>query len=334
MDDLRVTQTSPPNPAAPVQRGEGRQAEAPATAGRAPGLARSAPAAGDVLVLGQRLAVGRERLLPLAVLQSPRLLAAEWAWRTLLVEHWAADASDPPSAQQVWTAPPREREVQTAVSSGQAVQAAVPGEQAAQDAPARADLQAVVQTWWRLLEALAKQAAQGRQGLGPVSPGMGETPPGSGDAGASHADRLIPFQDIRDLEKWAELPPDLQGTVLLDRLEASVASPLAPVTGGGLYREVRQDGSPPTIRWRAERRTQTDSAGHLVHRLQLAFSLAGADYEVVLLAQRPRLSVHIRCSDAQVSERLAARADNLKHGLSRLGWQVERVTAAHHTDGD
>ncbi|MCL6626679.1 MAG: hypothetical protein K6T68_08875 [Alicyclobacillus shizuokensis] len=333
MDDLRVTQTPPTNPAAPVQRGDGRTAEAPASPGRASTPARSAPAAGDALVLGQHLATGRERLLPLAVLQRPRLLAAEWAWRMLLVEHWAtADAGDPPSAQQVRAAPSREQEMRAALSGAQEVRAAALGEQAAQIPPARADLQAVVQTWWRLLETLAKQATSAR--LGSLLQGTGDGPSVSGDAGAARADRLVPFQDVRDAGKWADLPPDLKGAVLLDRLEASVASPLAPVTGGGVYQAMRPDGSPLSIRWQAERRTQTDSAGQPVHRLQLAFSMDGEEYEVVLLAQRPRLSVHIQCNDAQVSERLATQADHLKRGLSRLGWQVDRVTAAARTDGD
>ncbi|WP_026962113.1 flagellar hook-length control protein FliK [Alicyclobacillus herbarius] len=315
MDDLRISSSSLPAPAAPVPSSGGQavgsskdlRQGAPAT------LNHAARVTADEVILNERPADGLELLLPLSILEHPRLRTAEWGWRRLLAEQWVerlpTGSMSPPEA-------------------GNPV--------AGRDDP---DMHGIIQQWWRMLEGLATAASKLRLGVGidPTRALTDATPTsaassGQASPGQGTSAHLLPFERIHSALGMARLPTELQAAILLDRLQASVQTPLGPIVGSGLCHFPGDRDAGVAIRWQAERWTQTATNGEPVHRLRITFTLFGEGYEVVLLASASNLSVHIGCERTATCERLKANLDRLKDGLGRLGWGVDRLTVVELSD--
>ncbi|EPZ46305.1 hypothetical protein [Alicyclobacillus acidoterrestris] len=332
----------------PVTRGGRQQVETPADgSGKVQTPSTTAVRGTDDQVFAL------ERHVPLAILQNPQLLKAEWAWKLVVLQQLTlADGlmaqddtgepgvpnslpnplSVPDEAAQAETShvssagaeaqqsvpTPASRPVPVAAGGQSAsVNTNTPSPQASvapQQASGMEQAEVVVRQLWNLL---ATATSEANQRASSVSMNFKSDPPilpfASMDGGTIAT--ASNKQEAHKLETW----------VVQDRLVASVLDNPYERAGGGLFFLPPQpEQTPPyqAVKWKAQRQTKVGAAGKLIHRLRIELDVHGRALTCIVTAQRPQLLVHFVGEDVRLLSHLERGGDVVAKPLATCGWEL------------
>ncbi|WP_206915624.1 hypothetical protein [Alicyclobacillus suci] len=294
-----------------------------------------------------------ERHVPLAILQNPQLLKAEWAWKLVVLQQLALadglmaqdDMGEPSmsnSPANALSVPDEAAQTETSnVSSAgahplQSVAVPVPRPMseaaggssafantntpsspvsaAPQQAFGMEQAEVVVRQLWNLLTTATSEA---NQRASSVSMNFKSDPPilpfASMDGGTIAT--ASNKQEAHKLETW----------VVQDRLVASVLdNPYERVGGGVFFLPPQPEATPPyqAVKWKAQRQTKVGAAGKLIHRLRIELDVHGRALTCIVTAQRPQLLVHFIGEDVRLLSHLERGGDVLAKPLATCGWEL------------
>lgn len=289
-----IDPTSAAKPLSPTHRvnspsGEGRQSREvpprPSSQGPTPRTnqvsnTQSAPSRVELL----------EQALPIQILKDPSLTRTEWAWRRLLLEQGATQASTP-----FETSPP---EAATTAS-----------EQA-------------VQYLRTLLTSLSDVNEGDGQVMMPFQPPAAVFPFNA----VSTLEQLNRLPD--KAKRW--VVQDRLVSSVRDTSVSKSGSGLFFPTAVPSFEYSDQVGSSqrgwPAIRWRAEAQTRVSGQGKHVNRVTLDICVHDSPVQVTVVSSNPALYVHISAGEQSLVRRLDEAAEALRRKLNGLGWQVDGLS--------
>jgi hypothetical protein len=233
-----------------------------------------------------------EQVLPLAILQSPKLVQAEWAWRRLLTE-----------ADQ-----------QAAVHDGNS-----PNASSAENVL----LPRAIRVLWDAMSQVAERTAQVETVRIPGSL-LHDAPV---QATSSDGGTLLSFHALKreHVEKIGSDP--VRSMVLEDRWANVTRTSDAPLCGSGLWVPAPLppgQGSTAGVRWEVERYTRPGKQGQSVHRLRLVVPYDGQPVAVQFVCAYPSVSVHVSTDDEALQQRLRESSSRVAEALSTLGWRLDQ----------